>query len=243
MEKISELRKKTISYNPKKIWGDYYDVRFYLISKVKNLANKKILDIGGGIGLISSKIDSSNERINLDFSFEELKKCKDIDSKIKNISADMTNLPFLENTFDYVISSSVLQYAKDIDVKNNQVIENNIIKEYPLIEKSLLEIKRVLKHGGILFLVTPNNMYYKSYMLNYDELNNALQNHFIDYTISLYNTFPKLSKKYRKLNLANVIPKILSKIINEEKLVNELLIKNKIGKNKYSVSFYVEAKK
>ena len=129
------------------------------------------------------------------------------------------------------------------NIKNKLDIKKNIISEYPHVEKSLLEINRVLKNGGILFLVTPNNFYYKSYMLNYDELNKAMQNHFIDYTISLYNTFPKLSKKYRKLNLANIIPKILSKFINEEKLINDVLIRKKIGKNKYSVSFYVEAKK
>ena len=110
MENLSKLRKKIIAYNPEKWWGDDFDVRFYMISKVKDLRDKKILDIGGGIGVISSEIDSSNERINLDFSFEELKICNSIDNKISNISADMTNLPFSENTFDYVISSSVLQY-------------------------------------------------------------------------------------------------------------------------------------
>jgi ubiquinone/menaquinone biosynthesis C-methylase UbiE len=243
MENITKLRKKIIAHNPKKWWGDDFDVRFYLISKVKNLKNKRVLDIGGGTGVISFEIDSSNQRINLDYSFQELRNCNKIDNKISNISSEMTNLPFLENTFDCVISSSVLQYAKDLDIKNNEHIIKNEIKEYPHVEKSLMEINRVLKKGGILFLVTPNDLYYKSYMLNYNELNNAMKNHFLNYTITLYNTFPKLSKKYRKLNLANIIPKILSKIMNEEKIINNILIKKKENKKKNSVAFYVEAKK
>lgn len=88
-------------------------------------------------------------------------------------------------------------------------------------------------------VIFPNNSYYKAEMLEYNELKNTLSNHFSNYSLFSYNTFPRLSKKYRKLNLANTIPKILSKIKNPDDIINSL-IKN--GK-KSSVSFYVEAEK
>ena len=78
-------------------------------------------------------------------------------------------------------------------------------------------------------------------MLEYDELKNTLSNHFSNYSLFLYNTFPRLNKKYRKLNLANTIPKILSKIKNPDDVINSLIVKNKDRKS--NVSFYVEAKK
>ena len=55
--------------------------------------------------------------------------------------------------------------------------------------------------------------------------------------MDFYNTFPRLNKK---LNLANIIPKILSKIKNPDSII-QLLIKENTVKNKNSVSFYVKA--
>lgn len=77
-------------------------------------------------------------------------------------------------------------------------------------------------------------------MLSYSELKKSKNNHFSNYTLSFYNTFPRLSKKYRKLNFANIIPKILSKIVKEEKLT-KVLLKKDTGNDQNSVSFYVEA--
>ncbi len=57
--------------------------------------------------------------------------------------------------------------------------------------------------------------------------------------MDFYNTFPRLNKK---LNLANIIPKILSKIKNPDSII-QLLIKENTVKNKNSVSFYVKAVK
>ena len=77
--------------------------------------------------------------------------------------------------------------------------------------------------------------------LNYNELNESLLITFDKFSIKLFNTYLKLSNKYRKLNLANIIPKIKSKICSRDKVLSSL-IKNKIG-DKYSVSFFVEAEK
>lgn len=59
--------------------------------------------------------------------------------------------------------------------------------------------------------------------------------------ISFYNTLPRLSKKNRKLNLANVIPKLKAKLENNDKVINSLIKKN--SKNNYSVSFFIKTER
>ena len=43
--------------------------------------------------------------------------------------------------------------------------------------------------------------------------------------------------------MANIFPKIMGKVSNREKIIQEVLLKDDTGKNEYSVSFFVEAKK
>lgn len=241
MNNRDRIKSKILESYPQKWWGDDFDARFFLISKVSVLQNKTILDLGGGIGIISDELDSSNIRFNLDISKKDLRFClKNTRSKIHNICSIMEKIPFRSNSFDYIISGSVLQYAKNKDVANKQYYKKNRYYEYPSVEKTLSEINRVLKNNGKLFLVTPNNTYYKSYMLEYEELKHAIENHFSKYSMFFYNTFPILSRKYRKLNLANTIPKMLSKIKNPDSVIQYLIRKDN-GKNKDSISFYVEA--
>ena len=70
------IKQKMMNSDPKKYWGDDYDVRFYLITKLKKIKNKSILDVGGGIGIINSEINSNNLRINLDLTFQDLMVCE-----------------------------------------------------------------------------------------------------------------------------------------------------------------------
>ena len=239
---FTRIKSKIMASDPSRYWGDDFDVRFYLVSKLKKLHNKSVLDIGGGIGIISSELDKSNFRINLDSSLNDLKTCREkIDSDIQNICASMTNLPFDDNSFDYVICAHLLEMAKHHDIEKNQVVIDNQIAIYPTVEKILKEISRVLDSDGTLFLTTPNNAYYKSTKLNYHELKRSISSHFSRYSLSFYNTFPRLSTKHRKLNLANVVPKLMSKVISKNKLVTAILIKEDDGTERESVSFYVEA--
>jgi len=237
---IKKIKEKIMLYDQKKWWGDDYDVRFYLISKLKRLTNKSILDLGGGIGIISSELNSTNFRINLDISLEDLKISKKVDSHIHQICASMTNLPFLKESFDCVVCSNLLEVGKAIDLENNAVIKEGKINQYPTIERIFLEISRMLKNNGIMYLSTPNNEYYQSNKLDYDELKNSLNSHFPKFSLYFFNTFPRLSRKYRKLNLANIIPKMISKLKSDDGLL-KILLKNDDGKSRESVSFYVEA--
>lgn len=242
--KVSEqerIKAKIFAINPEKWFGSNFDVRFYLISKLWNHQNKKVLDVGGGIGIISSELPKTNDIVNLDLSLKDLITCVHTNHNVKCVCALMTNMPFSDNSFDVVISSSVLQYAKLEDMKSKQMKQINNIHTYPSVEKSIEEIHRILKPNGLLFLITQNNSYYNSYMLEYDELKRALELYFPSVKISFFNTYPRLSKKFRKLDLSIVIPKIKAKIYGIEKTINSLLKDS--TRNNYSVSFYSEMKK
>jgi ubiquinone/menaquinone biosynthesis C-methylase UbiE len=234
---IKQIKNEIIAIDPKRWWGDDFDVRFFLISKINNIKNKKILDVGGGIGVILSKLDKTNSKTNLDLSFDDLVICQHKnDKKIQNVCGSMTHLPFKKEYFDCVIAANILEVAKNNDLKNNK--NRNI---FPSIENTINEIQRVTRNNGNVFLTTPNNKYYKSNKLTYNELRNSILPYFKDFNIFFYNTYPKLYKKYRKLNLANIIPKILSKIKKNETIIKELC-KTK-SQNNYSVSFFVEINK
>ena len=242
MEKndLDRIKGKFELINSKAYWGDDYDVRYYLISKFQGIKNKKILDLGGGIGIISSELDKSNYCVNLDICFDDLKLCKNfLNNSIEVINNSMTNVSLKDNSFDYVICANLLEVAKTLDLDK----KNNEMNEFPTVDKVLKEIKRILKPNGKLLLTTPNNEYYKSTKLSYDELTRHLKQHFTDFSLKLYNTYPKLHSKNRKLNMANIFPKIMGKVLNREKIIQEVLLKEYTGKNEYSVSFFVEAKK
>ena len=228
---LVNIKNQILKLSPDKWWGDDFDVRFYLISKLKEIHNKKILDIGGGIGIILSKMDDSNHKINLDVSFEDLKISNKIDKKIQCVCGSITNLPFKENSLDCIIVANVLEITKELDLKlkNNQ---NSISKNF------LSQIKNIRKKDSIVFITTPNNAYYNTKKLTFNELENLLNQFFNNFRIYFFNTYPKLSNYSRKLNLANVIPKIRAKITNEHSLLDSLCKSN--SKNNYSVSFFVK---
>jgi ubiquinone/menaquinone biosynthesis C-methylase UbiE len=238
-----DVKQKILAIEPSRYWGDDFDVRYYLVSQLRRIQNELVLDVGGGIGIIISEMDKSNLRINLDLAFQDLVMCKQkVDPTIEVICASMTNLPFREKSFSCVICSHILEVAKYIDVERDMVKNIENFSEYPTVERTLKAIHAVLKTNGKLFFTTPNNSYYKSTKLTYNELKHALSNYFDSFMLSFYNTYPRLSKKYRKLNLANVMPKVIRRFTSHEKVLKSLL-KNDDGNARHSVSFYVEAAK
>ena len=242
-DNLKRIKEKFNSLNSNAYWGDDYDVRFYLISKFSEIKNKMILDIGGGIGIISSEFDKSNFCVNLDSSYSDLKQCANVFKNSLNVlNASMTNVALKDNSFDYVICAHLLEVAKALDLENKKM-EKKHTEELPTVFKVFEEISRVLKPNGTLLLTTPNNEYYKSTKLTYDELKKYLKLFFNNYHFELYNTFPRLHSKNRKLNMANVIPKLMRKMYDREKIIQKLLVKKDNKSQRYSVSFFVNAKK
>jgi SAM-dependent methyltransferase len=241
MSELKVIKTKFQKIDSKRWWGDDFDVRFFLLNILKKIERSTVLDIGGGVGIILSEVSKNNLKINVDFSFEDLSRCKKEFSDIECVCASMDYLPLKNDSVDFVICANLLEVAKTNDIKFEKLIMKNKKKYYQTVLEALSEIKIILKINGKLYLTTPNNKYYQTTKLDYDELENSLKYVFEKFSIKFFNTFKKLSKKHRKLNLANIIPKIKSKVFSRDEVLNSL-IKNKID-NKYSVSFFVEAEK
>ena len=234
---FKRIKEKILTIDSKRWWGDDYDVRFYLVHQLHKINNKIILDVGGGIGIISSELNKNNFRINLDSSFDDLRKCKNlVDDQIETVCASMTHIPFVNDVIDHVICANILEIAKSFDINSGKMISDSS----PSVELVLGESNRVMIKDGRLFITTPNNAYFQGNKMSYDELKYSLNKIFSNFTLWFYNLYPKLYKKNRKLNLANIVPKFLGKVINDESIF-ELMLKPDDGVEKNSVWFYVEA--
>lgn len=102
----------------------------------------KILDVGCGPGAALLYLSRFGDVIGVDLSDEALKYAK---KRGKVIKADISSLPFENESFDLVTC---------LDVLYHQWVKDN--------KKALLEIKRVLKPGGIFFLREPAYNWFKS---------------------------------------------------------------------------------
>ena len=133
------------SRNPQNISGvgvSYFRLgsymRLLLLKKTfTNTKSKKILDIGCNYGEITRILTENNQVIGIDTDQKALKLAKKQNKQAKFIEANATRLPFKNKSFDIVNCLSVLEH-----IKKDQ--------------KVLLEISRVLKNKGKLFLTIPN---------------------------------------------------------------------------------------
>jgi len=102
-----------------------------------------ILDVGCGTGAIMDFLEKAGYRVEgIDPSQAALKYCRDKNLKVQIGQAD--ELPFADNTFDAVIALDVLEH----------VVED---------KKSVAEIARVLKPGGIFICTVPAHPWLYSY--------------------------------------------------------------------------------
>jgi SAM-dependent methyltransferase len=89
-----------------------------------------ILDAGSGSGHLADAMGLSNACF-LDFTWEQIKRCRDRGGPGRLIQGDIQQLPFHDNIFDEVICSNVLHYTGSAGLK---------------------ELIRVTKPGGQLLL-------------------------------------------------------------------------------------------
>jgi malonyl-CoA O-methyltransferase len=95
------------------------------LSVIKIKPNK-ILDIGSANGILNNKLTKlfpAAKIVNLDISIEMLKESKKEDSFIKSlfgkknilrINGDMDQMPFADESFDLIITSSSIQWSDDV---------------------------------------------------------------------------------------------------------------------------------
>ncbi len=119
-----------------------YDKRYQNIQEqkyrpiLKELKNtEKILDIGCGTGMLLEKtIDKIDLAVGVDFSQKMLEKAKArLPEDCSLVLGDADNLPFQDNTFDSIVSITLLQNMPDP-------------------EKTISEIARVVSSNGKLIL-------------------------------------------------------------------------------------------
>lgn len=135
-----------------------FDVSPFLIRKsisdyLEGLTNKVIVDVGCGLGVIGNSLDSEcNLVCGCDISKRTLEKAKHFSkNKVEFISASIYEMPFKDETVDIVICLDVLEHLFD---------EN----------RALLEVQRILKAGGVLFVRVPRRLYTEAYREAYGHL-------------------------------------------------------------------------
>ena len=102
--------------------------------QLKSLSAKKILDLGGSTGWFAQKLKEKDEKIiTIDLNMKKLKECTIAEPVYGNI----LSLPFKNDTFDIVIARAILHH-----------VPNDL-------NRSLIEIKRVLKDNGVLMIEEP----------------------------------------------------------------------------------------
>lgn len=119
----------------------------FFIERVGHVDNKKVLDVGfgsGGIAIAFNRAGAVVFGVDID---QELKNIAERNIAANNALAELkiyngTELPYSDNSFDYLTCFSVLEHVS-----------------FP--EKLLNEMLRVLKPGGRILLSLPNKYYPK----------------------------------------------------------------------------------
>lgn len=113
-----------------------------IISNISS--NSRVLDAGCGHGavLISRYCDMIKEAVGVDL----IQKFR-VKPKVKTYTANLESLPFEDDYFDIIISKEVCEHLVN-----------------PL--KVFKELKRILKPGGEIIILTPNKYCYSSFVSN-----------------------------------------------------------------------------
>lgn len=127
-----------------------------IIEGLNPQTGEKILDLGCGTGyylFLLSSLPISLNLVGLDNDSKALEEARgSLSKRIKFILSDCAKLPFKDKTFDKVVASEVLEHLQDD-------------------RKTLKEVFRILKPGGIFVISTPSI----NYPFFWDPINWTLQ--------------------------------------------------------------------
>ena len=156
--KKTDLKRKEQFYNQLNNWDlvinnketdRRLDIIFHKLLPLKNRKNKKLLDLGCGLGYFTEfALKEGYHVTGVDIGEKIIKNCKKKFPQAKFISAPTYNLPLKDKSFDFVIFTEVLEH---IPFKKQN--------------KTLREISRVLKPEGYLVLTTPNRLWLSLFSL------------------------------------------------------------------------------
>ena len=131
----------------------------WTLSRIPALENARLLDAGSSLNFkeIVSYTALQNKKMTIVTLYPE-QYCFWKDS-ISYLFADIRKLPFRDNLFDYITCISTLEhvgmdntvlYTKDVTYREEKTFD---------FEKALLELRRVVKKGGKLFITVPFGKY------------------------------------------------------------------------------------
>ncbi len=123
----------SLSVSDQEAIGSPKSGQFSTIAMPEGLENRVILDIGCGYGRYAVPLAKHNEVIGIDVSRAMLQRLKRNSRSVASIIADAKHLPFIDETFDAIISIATLYY----------------IDKW---EFAIYEIARVLKLNGLAIL-------------------------------------------------------------------------------------------
>ncbi len=125
--------------SPSLDWTQGLEHRINLVKRYIDFEDKKVLDVGCGIGMFLKKFRKLNAEVyGIDVDCEKVKEAK---KKFKNVKiAPSEKLPFRKDTFDIVWLHEVLEH-----------VENDA--------KTLEECFRVLRPSGKLVIFAPNRLW------------------------------------------------------------------------------------
>ncbi len=103
-KQIYEIWKKVgLNY----FWGDLFDSRFFIADLISKKKFNLILDIGCGAGVLLH-YTNADMKVGLDFSFDSLKKAKELEQEMELIQGDAKNLPFRDNLFPAILAIHII---------------------------------------------------------------------------------------------------------------------------------------
>lgn len=157
-------------------------ILFVLNNYLKLNNDKKILSVGVGSGLMEEFLQKNGFNV-IGVDVVDSRITKSFPFKL----IDDEKLPFKKNSFDIIISNHVIEH----------VLNQN---------KHLSEMKRILKHGGFVYLATPNKYsfiepHYKIPFLSWFKQENA----------------DTIVKFFRKNDCFDILPLTRKMIIDEAK--------------------------
>lgn len=130
---LGEIEKAFNFYN-KTLKGNILDVGCSMGGMLYSLYNSNKFDFIAGIDIDEIAIEMAME-------YKKIKNIKD--DHLSIIDTGIYNIPFKENTFDFILMKDVGEYLEN---KHN-------------LELAILELMRVLKKGGSIFIETPNYLF------------------------------------------------------------------------------------
>lgn len=125
--------------SPSLEWTSGLEHRLKLMQKYIDLKDKKVLDIGCGVGMFLEKFQKSGAAVyGVDIDTRKIKEAKKLFQEAEVAPAE--ELPFVRNSFDIVFLHEVIEHVDDD-------------------KKSIGEAFRVLKSGGKLVIFAPNRLW------------------------------------------------------------------------------------